>query len=196
MLKRLAWLAVQYHDKIVVKECADWEGLFLHDFHLLDEIHQVPAYPPSHSSPKDLSSRASYPPLPNHYIENASPQTPARRRFFTLYQELFPGEHPSLLKQKEGLERVIREPRLWRARQYCCKCSGFRKYHSDKICTCGHERCEGCFKKRPKFASQPAFIPQPHGRQSNKDSLVTPTSSDGDFTTESPELEKPSGIFV
>jgi hypothetical protein len=41
MLQRLAWLAVQYHDKIAVKECADWEGLLLHDFHLLDEISSV-----------------------------------------------------------------------------------------------------------------------------------------------------------
>ena len=38
MLKRLAWLAVQYHDKVVVKGCADWEELLSHDFYLLDEI--------------------------------------------------------------------------------------------------------------------------------------------------------------
>jgi homospermidine synthase len=37
MLKRLAWLSVQYHDK-VTNGYTDWEGLFSHDFYLFDEI--------------------------------------------------------------------------------------------------------------------------------------------------------------
>jgi hypothetical protein len=115
---------------------------------------QVPAYSPSLLA-NGLSSRDSSP--PKRHIENASPRTLGR--FFTLHRELSPGKHPSLPKQKEGLKRVKREPRLRRARQYCCKCSRFRKYLSDKLCTCGHKRCEGCFKGRQQSAREVDVYP-------------------------------------
>ncbi|KAG9231496.1 hypothetical protein BJ875DRAFT_486948 [Amylocarpus encephaloides] len=75
-----SFLVVPYLPRRSVRPSLSTHGALHSDVEKGLPDDQAPACSLSRSSAKDGSFRASYPPLPNHHIENASPHIPALRR--------------------------------------------------------------------------------------------------------------------